>query len=302
MPLGESEAGAASTAGYARCPVMTSSAPASMPARERQRRSGTPLVERERRSRDARVRVSRRGTMPGEVLERARDELRFAGDRRSDPFGRADRVGAEHPAEDERVRVGGDIGDDAEVHVRAARGDARRTGGECGARGSGERHPAVCRRSPPCPIRGAPHRRPPGRRRTAAGARGRDLPPSVRLSEAASPAHVVAHEDESRGARVDVGPQWRGSRPGACSMSSAAAFCSTVIEAMRSSTQAAIGSSGVGVGVGVARAPGCGVGSGAEAHPEAQPLIATISVAMRIGRAARVDRTSRVYAACPARG
>src|SRR5688572_19994337 len=97
-------------------------------------------------------------------------------------------------------------------------------------------------------------------------------------------------------------------------MSSAAAFCSTVIEAMRSSTQAAIGSSGVGVGVGVARALGCDVaegvaralgcdvGSGAEGAVEAQPLTATISVAMMIGRAARVDRTSRVYAACPARG
>ena len=68
---GESDAGAASTAGYARWPGHHELGARVDAGLERDRRARAPLVDRERRGRHARVRVARRGAVAREVLQRA---------------------------------------------------------------------------------------------------------------------------------------------------------------------------------------------------------------------------------------
>ena len=127
------------------------------------------------------------------------------------------------------------------------------------------------------------------------------------MSDAAIARDVVAHEDEARDALVDIRPERR--RVGARRVQHEQRGrlllhrhrCHAVVDPGRDRVErrrVGVGGSGPASLAEVAD----GVGSGADGAAEAHPLIATITVAMMIGRAARVDRTSRVYAACPARG
>ena len=65
------------------------------------------------------MRIPRRRPVSREVLERAQHPAALSGDRCGHPGGCRGRVGAEHPAGQERAGVGRDVGDDAEVDAHA---------------------------------------------------------------------------------------------------------------------------------------------------------------------------------------